>query len=891
VQLRPIVTFALIELLWSMTVVANAMAATPDRIVLPSDVTPSSYEIAITPNAQTMSFAGSVKIVIDVKQPTRSITLNAAELTFDKVALDEERDAPSVSFDTEQQTATLQFATPVGVGRHVLAITYGGKINPQPSGLFALDYTGAQGKKRALFTQFENSDARRFVPSWDEPAQKATFALTAVVPADEMAVSNMPIASTETLAGGVKRVHFMTSPKMSSYLLFFASGDFERVARSVNGVEVGVVVKRGDADKARFALDTAERILAYYEDYFGVKYPLPKLDLIAAPGSSQFFSAMENWGAILYFERALLIDPKISTQRDARDVFGVVAHEMAHQWFGDLVTMAWWDDLWLNEGFASWMAHKAADHFHPEWTPWLDAQNAKEIAMRTDARRGTHPIIQPIHDVLQANQAFDEITYLKGEAVIRMLENYVGEEPFRTGVSHYLEKHAYGNTVSDDLWAELDKVASARVTDIAHDFTRQAGVPLVRVVRAAGAIRLSQSRFTLDPSADKATRWRIPVVELALASHSVSRDILAGDTALMTGSSAGAGMTAGANTTTGAPTAGGTSTGVIVNEGQAGYFRTLYSPDLMRPLISGFPNLTAADELGLINDTSALGYAGDEWLSDFLELAAQARPGMDPMVTRTIVRRLQDMDRLYDDLPGQPRLRAFGRRVLGPIFAGVGWTPRDVEPQNVALLRDALLDTLSQFDDPDVIAKANAYFAGYVRDPSSLSVDLRHDVLDIVALHADEATWEKLHTLAKTAPSALESQQFYELLGTVRDRELAQRALRLAVSDEPVVTSRPDILSSVSHQYPEMTFDFVIAHLDPVLAMLEPDSRSEFLPMLAGSSHDAAMIPKLRAYAAAHIPANARQPVAKVEALIAYRVVIRRQRLHDVDTWLKSHPQ
>ena len=273
---------------------------------------------------------------------------------------------------------------------------------------------------------------------------------------------------------------------MSSYLLFLAVGDFERIHRMVGKTDVGVITRRGKTAQAQFALDAAAEILPFYNDYFGTPYPLPKLDFIAGPGQSQFFAAMENWGAIYYFDYALLIDPKLSTEADKQNVYVDIAHEMAHQWFGDLVTMAWWDDLWLNEGFASWMENKTTDHFHPEWKIWLQTKAGEQAAMRTDAKAGSHPVITPIHDVFAAANAFDSITYQKGHAVIHMLEDYVGPDVFRAGVRNYIAHHAYGNTVTDDLWGEIDKVSPRKITGIAHDFTLQAGVPLVSVAAAPG---------------------------------------------------------------------------------------------------------------------------------------------------------------------------------------------------------------------------------------------------------------------------------------------------------------------------------------------------------------------------------------------------------------------
>ena len=848
----------------------NASADAPaQRVVLPSGVVPTHYAIAVVPDAAHMSFTGSVQIDLDVKQATNTIQLNAADLVFSKVSLSGVSETPSVSFDTTQETATLGFKSPVSVGHHVLSIDYTGKINEHPAGFFALDYDTPAGKKRALFTQFENSDARRFVPSWDEPGIKSTFTLTVTVPATDLPLSNMPIAKSEKLAGGLVKVTFQQSPKMSSYLLFFGTGDFDRIHREVNGVDVGVVVQKGDAAKAQYALDVAAKILPYYEDYFDVKYPLPKLDLIGGPGQSQFFGAMENWGAIFYFERDLVIDPKISTETDKRDVFQVIAHEMAHQWFGDLVTMAWWDNLWLNEGYASWMEYKPTDHFNPGWKIWLDSIGSKEGAMRVDARPGTHPIITPINDVLQASQAFDTITYSKGQAVIRMLEDYVGTDAFRDGVRAYIKKHAYGNTVTDDLWSELDKTAKQDISGIAHDFTLQAGVPLVRVTSTPKGLHLTQDRFTADGSSKPAATWHVPVTIASSTGAPLWHGIVS------SGSPQDVAVAADAV--------------AVLNPGQAGYYRTLYDATAFGRIAGQFPKLKAADKLGLLNDSQALGFAGYEPMDDFMSLTTKASPDLDPVVAGHLVNQLAALNFYYEGLPTQAAFKAYGRKTVNPLFAKVGWDLKPGEDSNVTILRGELLGALSEFDDPAVIAEADKRFAAYLKDQNSLSPDMRLTVLSIVADHADAATWEQLHGLAKAATSNLEKRQLYRLLASVHDKTLAQKALDLSLTDEIPATARPALLGAASAYYPEMALDFLVAHQDAYMALLEPASRSRFAPRLVSDARDTGIIAKLDAYAAKYIPESARGDVVKAEGTINEHAAIRNQRLPQVDAWLKSH--
>ena len=859
--------FAIAGLATAASAATLAPPSAEGRVVLPKDVTPTHYTLHVTTDAAHLTFTGTVAIVVDVKTPTKTIELNAADLTFSKVALSGEKAAPQVAYDANAETATLTFPDAVSAGKHILSISYAGKINQHAAGLFALDYDG--GKKRALYTQFENSDARRFLPCWDEPALKATFLLSATVPADEMAVSNMPVAESTPAGKGLKTVTFKLSPKMSSYLLFFGLGDFERIHKMVDGIDVGVITTKGKASQGAFALDAEAHILPYYEKYFGVKFPLPKLDLIAGPGVSEFFGAMENWGAIFFFERDLLIDPKISTEADKRGVHVVVAHETAHQWFGDLVTMAWWDDLWLNEGFAEWMENKATDQFHPEWKLWFDAMGQKEGALIVDSREGTHPIIQPIHDVLQANEAFDTITYEKGQAVIWMLQDYVGAEPFRMGVQKYIKAHKYGPAVTDDLWKALDTTSPVPVTEIAHDFTLQAGVPLIAVAPTATGIRLTQSRFVADDSGKQPTVWHVPVIERNLGAKTPWRGIVSADKPADIALPADA-----------VP---------VVNAGQTGYYRTLYAPALFQKLALAFPKLAGTDQLGLVNDARTLGYVGYQPLSDFLELASRAAPGMEPAVLDGIAGDVGQVADAYRNLPGEAAFDAFGQRALDPVFANVGWEARPGESQNVTLLRGTLLAALSGLNDKATIAEADKRFEAYVKDPASLSGDLRRNVLEIAAEHATPAIWDQLHALAKNAKSSLERTELYAMLGLAKDDALAKRALDLALTDEAEVTTRPLIIRYVSQFHPEMAFDFSVAHLDQLNGWLEPDSRNEFEADLAGNSYDPAMIGKLKAYAAAHIPATAQQTAVKAEGKIAYYVGIREKRFPEVDKWIAAH--
>jgi aminopeptidase N len=845
---------------------------------LPRGITPLHYDVALVPHAQSLSFDGVVTVTIAVAKPTRSITLNALDLDFSKVSLEAVTGkssfaAPKVSTDAAAQTATFTFEQPIPVGSYRLTMNYAGKIGTQAVGIFALDYGSKAGQQRALYTQFENSDARRMIPSWDEPAYKATFTLEATVPSDQMAINNMPVASRTDLGNGLSRVRFAQSPKMSTYLLFFSTGKFDRATAQSDGTEIGVITQQGITNQAQFTLDSAKAVLHEYNDYFGVPYPLPKLDNIAAPGSSQFFGAMENWGAIFSFEYDVLLDPTIATQSDRERVFNVAAHEMAHQWFGDLVTMRWWDDLWLNEGFASWMASRATAKLHPEWNTAIDAVDTREKAMARDAIATTHPVVQHVETVEQANQAFDTITYDKGEAVITMLEGYVGDDTWRDGVRRYIKANAYNNTVSDDLWKAMDAVAPGKhVSTIAHDFTLQPGIPLIRVTAAECVsgkteLKLSQGEFTRDRPDKQPLRWHVPVTAEAVGGSPVSTVVADGKASL---SVPGCGP-------------------VVVNAGQSGYYRVLYAPEQFAALKGAFTKLAPIDQLGLMSDTWALGLAGQQNASDYLDLVALTPRDADPAIWGQIAGSLYQLNRYYDgDAQNRPAFQAFAIARLAPVLAQLGWQPQAGEAGPVKILRSELITTLSALGDRAVIEEARRRYAAGSGDAKAMPGELRRVILSVVARHADAASWDQLHAAAKAETTPLIKQNLYDLLGSSSDVALAQRALDLALTAEPGATTSAQIISTVAQQHPELAFEFAVAHREQVDQLIDAPSRSRYYAPLAGNSLDPAMIDKIKAFAQAHIAPSSRRVADTAIANIQYGSAVRSKRLPQIDAWLKK---
>ncbi|MFB3060024.1 MAG: M1 family metallopeptidase, partial [Candidatus Binatia bacterium] len=680
-----------------------------ERVLLPDDVYPKKYRVTLTPNLTQCTFSGKAEIEIQIQKPTSRIVLHAAELELQSVELQQNGAArvPSkILPDDKTETATFEFGESLPSGPATLSILFTGTLNDQMRGFYRSEYL-VDGEKRTMaVTQFEATDARRAFPCWDEPASKATFEVTLEVPTDRVAISNMPIVGTKTGQGGLKAIRFAESPIMSTYLLAFIVGEFDFVEEKTReGVLVRVYTPLGKKEQGRFALEVASRTLSFFDDYFGISYPLPKMDLIAIADFAA--GAMENWGAVTYRETAILVDPEQSSEATRQRVAVVVAHELAHQWFGNLVTMEWWTHLWLNEGFASWIEYLAVDHLFPEWQIWTQfVYSDLSRALDLDGLENTHPIEVEVKDPNEISEIFDAISYSKGSSIIRMLAAYLGEDVFRRGLHDYLKRHQYSNATTEDLWRALGEVSGKRVKEMMDTWTKQGGYPVLSVEEKDGSLILSQSRFFLSgiPRKEKDTaQWSVPV---GVAGADLSQE-----TSSLLGKSSGQMSLPGQK-----------KGWVKVNKGQTGFYRVKYSPAMMTGLSRAVESmeLSPEDRLGLENDAFALARAGFLSTQHALNLAVAYKKESDYTVWADLSSGLYELcDLLWED-PCYEKFEAFARDLYSGVAGRIGWNKKAGESHLTTLLRSLVIGALGGYGDAKTIDEAKSRFLLLQQDPKSL---------------------------------------------------------------------------------------------------------------------------------------------------------------------------
>jgi len=854
-------------------------ATTPGK--LPKDVRPTEYSIRIAPDLEKLNFTGSETVRVHAQKPVTRLVLNALEMEIASASLDgRPLSEKAIVLDEKQQTLTLNLPYELATGDHELALAFSGKINAQGQGLFYAGYQEqvTNEKKVMLGTQFEATDARRMFPCWDEPSFRARFQLTVVVPENFTAVSNMPVEGEEKVAGG-KEVRFSTSPSMSSYLVVLVAGELDSIAAEKDGVKLRVVTTKGKAEMGRYALESAARILQYYNDYFGVPYPLPKLDLIAIPGG--FGGAMENWGGITYYESVLLFDPENSSTETKQAIFAVVAHEMAHQWFGDLVTMAWWDNLWLNEGFASWMGSKCTDHFNPKWNEWLrrnvprDPSRRigfpKDTAMQSDARSTVHPVQQPIATEAEAGNAFDEITYRKGQSIIRMVESFLGEEVFRDGIRKYIAAHKYSNTTTADLWEALTEVSGKPVGEIAPGWTEQPGFPVVKVERDKNTIKLAQERFTVHFLDPPALQWQIPLTYLTLDQPATSGFLLRERNASL-------------------PNELPADKAIKFNLEDAGYYRVEYDRASWDLLVAQVGRLSEADRVNLLIDAWALVEANRKPLAHYLGLVDKVVGDDQVAVYDQIIDTFTFINRLLAGDPARPRFQQLARAVLRPAFDRVGWKARPGESSMTMILRASLIRGLGLLNDSDIIAGCRARFDGFLSNPTTVPPDLRPTIFAAIGRYADSGTWKKIHELGLKTTSTEEKQYYYEALGNAIDPKLIGRTIALALTEELPTSRAALLLPFVARQgeHPELVWEFAQENMKTLLAKQDALGVNGFAAGLFpffSALKDAEMLER---YAKTNLPEQARKAVAKAIDEIGFRAEFKQRLVPQLNAWIEQ---
>jgi aminopeptidase N len=818
---------------------------------LPKNVVPVSYDVAIVPDADALRFAGTESVQLQFRTATATVQFNSLNETLSHVLLDG-KPVKSVTSSDEQQLTTVTLTKPA-TGLHTLSFSYSGKIEAQPLGLFAQKYTKPGGGRAVLLsTQFEATDARRMFPCWDEPAFRAYFRLTVTVPKSWATVGNMPIAH-RTVHGESATVSFQRSPKMPSYLVEFTGGDLREVSAVRGNTHFGIWAVAGHEQDGAVALASAEDILADYNDYFAYPYPLPKLDSIAVPGG--FSGAMENWGAITYNDRILLVGPS-STMQNRQTIFSVQAHEMAHQWFGDLVTMGWWDDTWLNESFASWLAAKETAARNPAWRWWEQEDESRESAMAADARATSHAIEQHVSNELEALNSFDsDITYSKGEALLRMLEAYIGEDVFRQGIRSYVKNRAYSNAAAADLWNALRQASGKNIPAVAAPWIEKPGFPLVSVTAACDSsgnrsVTLSQKRFLLNGGAAAGTasdgQWQVPL-------------------RIRTGTSAP--RTVLLDTQEQKSAAGRCDEALSVNADAIGYYRVQYDADTLAVNTRAFPGAVDGDRIALLDDQWALVGSGEASLQNFLALASSMGEDRDARAWQQIVRALAIIEYAERGSPGHQAFAAYARALIKPVADGLGWDAAPQETPNVGALRDTLLRDLSRWDDQVTIDEARRRFAVFVQDPHQMSADAQATLLAIVGQNADAATFAQLHSLAKDAKDDTFMQRCYVALARVRDPELARQVVQIALSDElppQANTLGLRLILTLAREHPRLSWDTYIAHQDQLMKSVSSDGRSIVIAeQTPGAFWDALPLDQLEAWARANIPKGASDNLAR----------------------------
>ncbi|HLM64969.1 MAG TPA: M1 family metallopeptidase [Acidimicrobiales bacterium] len=817
---------------------------------LPRSVVPRRYELTLVPDLDAATFAGDEAVAVTVAEPTDEIVLNAVEIEIDDAEVemsDGTRLVAEVALDAERERATLRLPSAVPAGVATVFLRFRGVLNDKLRGFYRSTFTDEAGIERVLATtQMEATDARRAFPCWDEPEAKAVFAVTLVVPDDLLAISNGAELGREPSGEGRVAVRFADTIPMSTYLVAFVVGRLVATEPVlVDGKPLRVVGPIGKEKLAGYALEVGAFALRYFSEWFGIVYPGDKLDLVAIPDFA--FGAMENLGCVTFRERYVLIDPDTATQAEKQAVVDVIAHEIAHMWFGDLVTMKWWNGIWLNEAFATFMEMTCTDAFRPDWQRWVDFGLSRSAAFDTDALVSTRPVEYPVVSPDEADGMFDVLTYEKGASVVRMLEQYLGAERFRQGIRRYMARHQFGNTETSDLWDALEEETGEPVRRIAESWIFQGGFPEVTVSSEdSSGLKFSQRRFAYgEPEGD--TLWAVPVVaELGLggagpagvgAGHEVGTTV---ERVLLDGPSADLELDQ--------PVAWAKA-----NAGAHGFYRVRYAPDLLAALLDRLDALSPLERYTLVDDAWSSVLAGSTGAPLFLDVADGFSSETDLSVWERLLGSLAQLDRLVSG-PARAALAARVGGLIGPARRRLGDEVAPGDDDRTRTLRGSLLNAAAVLaEEPAAQARCRGLLDRFLDDPSGVEPSLSAPALGASATLGDVALHERLVAAFTSASNPQDRERILRSLARFRDREALGRTVELSLSGAVRTQDAPYLLGEclANRDNAAQAWAFVAAHWDEINDRFPANS----IPRLVGgirSVRDRALAGEIVAFLTAH---------------------------------------
>ncbi|XP_071942533.1 puromycin-sensitive aminopeptidase-like [Antedon mediterranea] len=743
------------------------------------DLVPENYYLELQPDLDAFTFNGKEVITVVVKNETSIVTLNSVDIKISSVifkAGGNDIIPSAITPRVDDETVTFEFPSNLPPGPAEIHLQYVGELNDKMKGFYRSKYQVDGEDRVCAVTQFEATDARRAFICWDEPAVKATFDIKLIVPKSKVALSNMNVIEDKALStdANLREVTFARTPIMSTYLLAFIVGDFDYVENTTSdGVLVRVYTPVNKKEQGDFALQVAVKTLPFYNNYFGIAYPLPKMDLIAIPDFAA--GAMENWGLVTYRETALLIDPKNSSSSAKQWVALVVGHEIAHQWFGNLVTMEWWTHLWLNEGFASWIEYLCVDHCFPEydiWTQFVTTDYTR--ALNLDALKNSHPIEVPVGHPDEIDEIFDLISYSKGASIIRMLHDYIGDDDFKTGLNQYLTKFKYSNAFTEDLWESLEKASSKPVGRIMNAWTKEMGFPVLKVTSkqegSSRVLTVSQSKFNaIQPQSGEEKFWEVPIsvitsdnpskvahkFVLSTASDSVTLDVPEGKW-------------------------------VKLNPGAVGFYRAHYSSEMLDALIPSIKDcsLPPRDRLNLESDLFALAKAGAASTVDALRVMEAFESETNYTVWCDIASNLGALATLIAFTDYSTLLQTFVTKLFLKTYERLGWEKKEGEGHLDALLRSLVIRIMGRNGHPHAVEEARKRFKDHASNVNILPADLRAPVYNTVLVHGNEEDFNAMLELFNKQDLHEERERIMRSLGAVKDPQLIKKVLDFAMSDK-----------------------------------------------------------------------------------------------------------